>query len=227
MRLRGSRLNELDTDRLLVQFVAGTAARRAASLAGVNRNTATLFYHRLRKLIAHRLERSAAIPDRVALDERLHAPQGDAPNLADLVPVFGLAGRAGKVYAVALARGRNHAPAGSRAAALLDAIVYTRESARVVAFDVAQMRVSATLRAGAPDDPRRAEIAALHEFWRRSQRHLRRYRGIAHRHLELFLKECEWRFNHGPNDRLLQLLRLWVATERRRPLRGRRNGSGE
>jgi len=61
MKLRNSRLNSAQTRRLLEHFVAGTTARTAAELIGVNRNTATHFYHRLRKLIAARLERTGPL----------------------------------------------------------------------------------------------------------------------------------------------------------------------
>lgn len=36
-------------------FVAGATARAAAEIVGVNRNTARVFYHRLRQLIASKL----------------------------------------------------------------------------------------------------------------------------------------------------------------------------
>ncbi len=56
MKLRRSRLSNEQTQRLLEHFVAGTPARTSAELVGVNRNTASYFYHRLREVIAHHLE---------------------------------------------------------------------------------------------------------------------------------------------------------------------------
>ncbi|AHI24990.1 hypothetical protein H845_1045 [Komagataeibacter xylinus E25] len=41
--------------RLLEYFVAGTPARSAAELVGVNRNTATLHYRKLREIIAEQI----------------------------------------------------------------------------------------------------------------------------------------------------------------------------
>lgn len=38
----------------MVHFVAGVAARTAGELAGVNRNTAILFYCKLREVIAEK-----------------------------------------------------------------------------------------------------------------------------------------------------------------------------
>lgn len=50
-------------------FVAGTPARSAAGLVGVNRNTATLFYRKLREIIAARIAREAVFDDEVEVDE--------------------------------------------------------------------------------------------------------------------------------------------------------------
>ncbi len=40
-------------------FVAGTTARTAAALCGVNRKTAAYFYHRLREIISYEMEAEA------------------------------------------------------------------------------------------------------------------------------------------------------------------------
>ena len=50
MRLKHSKLTANQTVRLCEHFVAGTPARTAAELVGVNKNTAALFYHRLREI---------------------------------------------------------------------------------------------------------------------------------------------------------------------------------
>lgn len=55
-RRRGSRLSEGTQDALIRQFVAGTTARATADLVGVNRHTATLYFRKLREVIARRVE---------------------------------------------------------------------------------------------------------------------------------------------------------------------------
>ena len=55
-RRRKSRLPERIQDDLIRQFNAGSTARTAAELAGVNRHTATLYFHKLRELIAVKLD---------------------------------------------------------------------------------------------------------------------------------------------------------------------------
>src|SRR5215510_16345528 len=69
MRLRHSKLSEKQTARLCEHFVAGTPARTAADLVGVNKNTAALFYHRLREIIAARIADESPIQGEVELDE--------------------------------------------------------------------------------------------------------------------------------------------------------------
>ncbi len=54
-RRRKSRLPERVQEDLIREFVAGATARRAANLVGVNRHTATLYFHKLLELIALKL----------------------------------------------------------------------------------------------------------------------------------------------------------------------------
>ena len=49
--MRKSRLSLVKQARLIEHFVAGTTARCAADLIGVNRNTAAYYFQRLRKII--------------------------------------------------------------------------------------------------------------------------------------------------------------------------------
>jgi len=52
---RRSRLSARQQSRLLEHFVAGTTARAAAALVGVQPNTAAMFFLRLRQLIASKV----------------------------------------------------------------------------------------------------------------------------------------------------------------------------
>ena len=53
------------------RIVAGTTARTASALCGVNRKTAAYFYHRLREVIAYELEAEskAVFAGEVEVDE--------------------------------------------------------------------------------------------------------------------------------------------------------------
>ena len=69
MRLIGSKLSAKHTLRLCEHFVAGTPARTAAELVGVNKNTAALFYHRLREIVAARIEDESPLQGEIEIDE--------------------------------------------------------------------------------------------------------------------------------------------------------------
>ena len=61
---RKSRLSASIQQALMQHFVAGASARSAAEICGVNRNTAILYFHKLRELIA--VNRGADAPDLMA-----------------------------------------------------------------------------------------------------------------------------------------------------------------
>ncbi len=215
MRLRRSRLTDKQSARLLEHFVAGTPARPAAELVGVNRNTARLFYHRLRVIIAQRLSRNSALKGGAEIGaarsgSTLVDKQGrDAPGEA---PVFGLLARGNKVYTVMLPDSLRETSAPvPKARMRLDAVFYAdapggREVLDVSGFHHQRVNLGTHLARGRP------QIDSIENFWSQAKRHLRRYNGIPRQHLHLFLKECEWRFNYGSPRQLLKTLKSWMKS---------------
>ena len=69
--MRKSRLSRYRQDRLIEHFVAGTTARTAASLCGVNRKTAAFYFHRLCEIIQLELdaENEAMFGGEIEVDE--------------------------------------------------------------------------------------------------------------------------------------------------------------
>ena len=57
--MRKSRLSKIVQRRIIEHFVAGTTARCAAEIVGVNRNTTTYYYQRLREIISQQLEKES------------------------------------------------------------------------------------------------------------------------------------------------------------------------
>ena len=53
-------------------------------------------------------------------------------------------------------------------------------------------------------------INGIENFWKQAKRHLRKYNGIPKKHFYLYIKECEWRFNYRPVDKLYRMLYNWV-----------------
>ncbi len=82
--MRKSRLSQYKQGRLVEHFVAGTTARTAASLCGVNRKTAALYFLRLREIIAYELEAETAnmLGGEIEVDESYLAANAKANVVA-------------------------------------------------------------------------------------------------------------------------------------------------
>jgi len=194
--------------------VAGTPARASAALVGVNRNTARLFYHRMRELIAQRLEQASPFQGEVLAATNSAGSEGNEGQRqpAARVPVFGLIESDGKVHTVVLRDQRpDFVPATAGAGLRLDAIVYADSHLEREALDVSGLRHQRVV--GSKRSPRgRPQFDSVESFWSQAKRHLHRYNGIPRRHFHLFLKECEWRFNYAPPAQLLKVLKAWIKS---------------
>jgi transposase len=221
---RRSRLPATIQQALIVQFVAGTPARTAAELLGVNRHTATLFYHKLREVIAAKL--AAADPlaaGEFEVDESYFGGVRKGKRgrgAAGKVPVFGLLKRAGKVHTAMLPDTRSRTLVGLiRERVRPDSIVYTDSYPAYNILDVSEFHHQRINHREAFVN-RRNHINGIENFWNQAKRHLRRYNGIPKDNFHLFLKECEWRFNYRPTSRLLVTLTAWAGL----PARTHRGG---
>ena len=95
LSMRKSRLSEL--------FVAGSTARTAASLVGVNSKTAVYYFQRLREIIYLHNDTSEQFASEVEVDESYFGGSRKGKRgrgAAGKVPVFGLLKRNGKIYTV-------------------------------------------------------------------------------------------------------------------------------
>jgi transposase len=214
MQLKHSKLTHFQTDRLLEHFVAGTPARTACLLIGVNKITATAFYHKLRVVIFERLaEEAGELAGEVEVDESYFGGVRKGKRgrgAAGKVPVFGLLKRGGKVYTVAVKDTKSDTLIPIIASKIQpDSIVYTDSYRSYDVLDITDfhhMRINHSKLFA----DRENHINGIENFWNQAKRHLRRYNGIPRQNFDLFLKECEWRFNYGPPDQLLKTLRKWL-----------------
>jgi len=214
MRLKHSKLTHIQTNKLLEHFVAGTPARTACLLVGVNKITATQFYHRLRIVIAERLaEEAAELAGEIEVDESYFGGVRKGKRgrgAAGKVPVFGLLKRGGRVFVLPVKDTRSNTLIPIIACKVQpDSVVYT-DSFRVYdqldVTDFHHMRINHSKLFA----DRENHINGIENFWNQAKRHLRRYNGIPRQNFHLFIKECEWRFNYGPPDQLLKTLRAWL-----------------
>jgi transposase len=222
MTRRRSKFPHATQRRLIEHFVAGTTARTAAELVGVNRNTATLYYLKPREVIAERIAHESPFDGEVEIDESYFGGRRKGKRgrgAAGKVVVFGILKRGGRVYTAV--------PPDLKRTTLLPIIRQRVEPDSVVYTD--GFSVYDTLNASGFEryridhgegyvdyevggaNGRLAHINGIENFWNQAKRHLRRYNGVPKAHFELFLKECEWRFNYGSPHELLQTLLRWTV----------------
>ena len=213
--MRKSRLSKSKQDRLLEHFVAGTTARCAASLVGVNRNTAAYYFHRLREIITYHLEQEAdaVFGGEIEVDESYFGGKRKGKRgrgAGGKVPVFGLLKRKRKVYTniIADASSATLLPIIERKV-VPDSIVYSDCWRGYNALDVSDFKHCRINHSKLFAD-KRNHINGIENFWNQAKRHLRKFNGVPRAHFGLFLKECEWRFNNpNPQDQLRQI-KQWV-----------------
>ena len=213
MYTRRSRLSTRKQSRILEHFVAGTTARAAAEIVGVQANTAIRFYMRLRKLIASQLP-GYELNGEVEADESYFGGVRKGKRgrgAAGKVAVFGLLKRGGKVFTVVVPN--------AKAETLLpiieervtpDSIVFTDSFKAYDALDVTSFKHMRINHSNLFAD-KGNHINGIENFWNQAKRHLRRFNGIKSENFHWFLKECEWRFNGGGHQTLFRQLKHWYS----------------
>lgn len=198
--MRKSRLSQYKQNKFIKLLVAGVTARTAAELVGVNKNTAAYYFHRLRLLIYQNSPHLEMFDGEVEADESYFGGQRKGKRgrgATGKVAVFGLLKRNGKVYTVTVPN--------TQTATLFpiireqvkpDSIVYTNCYRRYDVLDVSEFshfRINHSTHFA----ERQNHINGIENFWNQAKRHLRKFNGIPKEHFELYLKECEWRFNNS------------------------------
>ena len=211
--MRKSRLSQYKQYKLIELFVAGVTARTAAELVGVNKSTAAYYFHRLRLLIFQNSPHLEMFDGEIELDESYfggHRKGKRGRGAAGKVAVFGLLKRNGQVYTVAVPN--------TQTATLLpiiceqvkpDSIVYTDSYRSYDVLDVSEFshfRINHSTHFAEKHN----HINGIENFWNQAKRHLRKFNGIPKEHFELYLKECEWRFNHSEIKVQISILKQLV-----------------
>lgn len=214
--MRKSRLSWYKQSRLIELFVAGTTARTAAQLVGVNKTTASYYFHRLRQLIYAHSEHLELLEGEVEADESYFGGRRKGKRgrgALGKVPVFGLLKRQGKVFTVVIpnAKADTLLPI-IRQQVKPDSIVYTDTFRSYNALDVSEFKHYRINHSELFAD-KHNHINGIENFWNQAKRHLRRFNGVPREHFPLFLKECEWRFNNSDPKSQLRQLTQWVRSE--------------
>lgn len=201
--------------KLLEFFVLEVTARSAADVLDLQPNTVALFYRKVRELIVEQAARTEdVLGGEVEVDESYFGGirKGKRGRGAlGKAPVFGLLKRGGKVYVVPIP--------DAKAATLMpiirkkiqpDSIVYTDTFGSYSALDVSEFHHSRINHSKLFAD-KQNHINGIENFWNQAKRVLRKYNGIPRKNFFLFLKECEFRFNHGSPKQQLKTLKKWAG----------------
>jgi transposase len=213
MDMRKSRLSQSKQDRLIEHFVAGTTARCAADLVGVNFKTAAYFYHRLREIIFLATAEETPFTGEIEVDESYFGGVRKGKRgrgAAGKVPVFGILKRGGRVYTQVIpdAAGQTLMPI-IQERVQPDSIVYTDCWRGYNVLDVSEFKHYRINHSKIFADQKN-HINGIENFWNQAKRHMRKFNGIPAKHFSLFLKECEWRFNNPPPQAQLKQIKQWV-----------------
>jgi len=183
---RKSRLLPSIQNKLLEQFVAGVSARTAAELTGVNRNTAILFFHKLREIIVEKMAAEAPfLAGEIEVDESYFGGVRKGKRgrgAAGKVPVFGLLRRGGKVYAMMIEDAKAQTLLGIiRDRIQPDSIVYTDSFRSYDVLDVSEFH-HVRINHSETFVEEKSHINGIENFWNQAKRHMRRYNGIPKAH---------------------------------------------
>lgn len=197
-------------------FVAGTTARTAAALVGVNKNTAQLFFHRLREIIAEKQDSGLIFEGEIEADESYFGGKRKGKRgrgAAGKVPVFGLLKRGGKVFADVIDNVKSATLIPIiKEKVIPDSIVYTDSLPSYNALDVSEFK-HARINHSELFADKKNHINGIENFWNQAKRHMRKFNGVPKKNFRLFLKECEWRFNFPSPQKQLKMLIQWIESK--------------
>ncbi|MGY0217551.1 IS1595 family transposase [Endozoicomonadaceae bacterium StTr2] len=191
--MRKSRLSKHKQGRLIEHFIAGTTAKNAAVLINVNKTTAAYYFHQLRKLIYDYVEEHTVFSGEVELDESY----------------FGILKRGDCVHTCVIPNAKSSTLLPIiRDKIKPDSVVYTDDFLSYDVLDVSEFKHYRINHSSCFAEEKN-HINGIENFWSQAKRHMRKFNGIPREHFPLFLKECEWRFNHSnPKEQICILKQL-------------------
>jgi len=223
MKLRHSRISAQKSKKLCEFFVAGTPARTAAELAGVNRNTANRFYKKLRTIIRHFQEQeSPFFEGEIEVDESYFGGTRKGKRgrgAAGKVPVFGLLKRQGKVYSQMIPDAKESTLMPIiRNKIKPDSVIYSDAFKSYDALDVSEFH-HCRIHHNQEFSRGKNHINGIENCWNQAKRRMSLYNGITQNNFELYLKESEWKFNNpGAKNQLNLLMKLVKVYQQKRSM---------
>lgn len=215
MAMRRSKLSTYVQIKLLEFFVGGVTARSAAELLGINRHSATLYYRKIREMIAYELEDESPFFGEVEVDESYFGGKRKGKRgrgAAAKIPVFGILKRKGKVYTKIIPNASSDTLLPIiKNKVLPDSIVYSDSWRAYNALAVSGFRHERInhQEVYVDEDNPNNHINGIENFWNQAKRNLRKYNGVPKQQFNLYLKECEFKFNIKGAKQQLATLKKW------------------
>ena len=185
--MRKSRVSVYKQHKLIEHFVAGTTARCSSKLVNVNKNTAILYFQRLREVIAHRLEQESleVFEGEIEVDESYFGGTQKGKRgrgAAGKVPVFGILKRGGRVYAQVITDAKSDTlmPIIHKKV-VPDSIVYSDCWGAYNSLNTQGFRHFRINHSKIFAD-KKNHINGIENFWNQAKRHLRKFNGIVFYH---------------------------------------------
>lgn len=213
MKKRKSKISKKKQIKMIEYFVAGATARTAAILTEVNRKTAQKFFCTLRTLIVEKQNEAINFTGEVEVDESYFGGKRKGKRgrgAAGKIPVFGLLKRRGKVFAAVIPNVKTETLMPIINEKIVpDSIVYTDTLPSYNALDVSDLK-HRRINHSKLFAHEKNHINGIENFWNQAKRNMRKFNGVPKNNFNLFLKECEWRFNFPSPKKQLKMLIQWM-----------------
>jgi len=210
-----SKLSNFKQNKLIEYFVIGVTANTAARVLRINHKSAVYYFRRIRELIAVNLASSTEelFSGEVEVDESYfgsHRKGKRGRGAAAKTPVFGILMRGGKVFTQVVMNAKSETLLPIiNSKVRPDSIVYSDTWNGYNNLDVSDFRHMRINHSEQFAD-KQNHINGIENFWRQAKSQMRKFNGIPKGNFELFLKECEWRFNNREIHSQFRQIKRWV-----------------
>ena len=215
MKYIKSKISWYKQESLIEHFVVGTPALSTSVILNMNRNTVWLYFRKLREIIMYELDKESdeIFFGEIEVDESYFGGKRKGKRgrgAKAKVPVFGLLKRGGNVYTKIIpdASSKTLIPIIERKV-VPDSIVYSDCWKGYNALDVSEFKHMRINHSKLFADQKN-HINGIENFWNQAKRHMRKFNGIPKDSFVLYLKECEWRFNHSDLASQKKQLKQWA-----------------
>lgn len=211
MRLRYAKLSTFKIRKILRCFSEDLPAIKTSALLGLNPKTVDRYYNLFREKIARHSIEEAKFGGEVEIDEsyfgarRVRGKRGR--GAAGKTPVFGILKRSGKVYVTVVKNCSRRELLPVIQGKILEGSTIHSDGWR--AYDGLILNGYDHYRVfhGKNEFVRgKSHVNGIESFWSFAKRRLSKFNGIPSHKFSLYLKECEFRFNHRGQNLYIVLL---------------------